>query len=132
VDEDQVRPAALEAVDRRLSAVVRTVVDDPEGPVRAAVGLLGHDLPDEAVERGDPALLLGAAHHLAAAHVPRVEIGHGAETLVLVLDPLAATWQAAAGALHLAHDGSLPERFALVEVARSEQPDEAFREAARD
>jgi glucose-6-phosphate 1-dehydrogenase len=33
---------------------------------------------------------------------------------------------------NLAHDGSLPERFALIGVARSEQPDEAFREAARE
>jgi hypothetical protein len=34
VDEDQVRPAALEAVDRRLSAVVRTVVGPALRPRR--------------------------------------------------------------------------------------------------
>src|SRR4030088_2128553 len=32
---------------------------------------------------------------------------------------------------NLAHDGALPERFELVGVARSEQPDEDFREMAR-
>jgi glucose-6-phosphate 1-dehydrogenase len=33
---------------------------------------------------------------------------------------------------NLAHDGSLPERFGLIGVARSEQPDEEFRELARE
>jgi hypothetical protein len=56
VDEDQVAPPALEAVDRCLAAVIGAVVDDPEHAACGAEGLLGHDLPDQAVERGDPAL----------------------------------------------------------------------------
>jgi len=52
--------------------------------------LLGHDLPDEAVERGDPAPSLGAARDPAAVDVPGVQVGHGAHALVLVLDALAA------------------------------------------
>src|SRR4051794_16889079 len=91
VHEDQVRPAVLEAVDTALSAVVGAVVDDPEHAWRGRVGLLGHDLPDEPVERGDAALGLAAAHDLAAAHIPRVQVGDRAFAPVLVLDALPAT-----------------------------------------
>ena len=89
VDEDQGGPAALEALDRRLPAVVGAVVDDPEHPPRGGVGLFGHDLPDEPVERGDAALSLAAPDHLAAAYLPGVEVGERAHALVLVLDELA-------------------------------------------
>ena len=41
VDEDQVRPGALEAVDRALAAVRGAVVDDHEHALRLAVGLAG-------------------------------------------------------------------------------------------
>jgi hypothetical protein len=79
VDEDQRRPAALEPFDRCLAAMVGAVVDDPEDAPGRGVGLFGHDLPDEPVERGDAALALGAPHDLAAPHVPGVEVGDGAE-----------------------------------------------------
>jgi len=43
---------------------------------------------DESVEWRDAALSLAAPDHLAAAHVPGVEVGDGAHPLVLVLDEL--------------------------------------------
>jgi hypothetical protein len=91
VDEDQVRPAALEAADALLTAVIGAVVDDPEHAWRGGVGLLGHDLPDEPVKRRDAAFGLGAAHDLAAPHVPGVQVADRAATPILMLDALAAT-----------------------------------------
>jgi hypothetical protein len=54
VDEDQVAPGALEAVDRAFAAVRGAVVDDHEHALRFAVGLGAHELVDERVERFDP------------------------------------------------------------------------------
>jgi hypothetical protein len=45
VDEAQVGPAALEAIDGALTAVGGAVVDDPEHPAGGGVGLLHHHLP---------------------------------------------------------------------------------------
>ena len=39
MNEDQIRPAALEAVDRGLPTVRAAVVDDPEDPRRGGLGL---------------------------------------------------------------------------------------------
>ena len=50
VNEDQVRPAVLEAVDRRLPAVRGAVIDDPEHARGGGVGLPGHHLPDQSVD----------------------------------------------------------------------------------
>src|SRR6266540_4773202 len=61
VDEDEVRPAPLEAVDGFLAAVGGAVVDDPEDAARGGVRLLGHHLPDEPFEGGDPTSGFGAA-----------------------------------------------------------------------
>ena len=48
-------PALLEPFNRFAAAVGGAVVDDPEDAARGGVGLLGHHLPDEPVERLDPA-----------------------------------------------------------------------------
>ncbi len=88
VDEDHVPPALLQSLDRCLAAVIGAVVDDPEHAAGGAVGLFGHHLPHQPVECSDPARAFGASHHSAAAHVPGVEVGDGAEPLVLVLDQL--------------------------------------------
>lgn len=70
--------------------MVGAVVDDPEHSPGGAVALLGHHLADETVKRGDPAGALGPAHDLPAPHIPGIEVGDGAEPLVLVLDQLPA------------------------------------------
>ena len=80
VDEAEVRPAALEAVDLALAAVGGAVFDDPEDSPRRRVGLLGHHLPDETVEAVDPTLSLGTPDHRGtpaalAADVERREVG---------------------------------------------------------
>src|SRR5712691_6348987 len=82
VDEDEVAPAALEPIDRALAAMVGAVVDDPEDAARGGVGLLGHDLPDEPIERLDPALGFAAPDHAAASHVPGVQVAERAHALV--------------------------------------------------
>ena len=92
VDEDQVRPAALEALDGCQPAVGGAVVDDPEDAARGGVGLLGHHLADEPVEGGDAAPWLRAAEHPGTpapppADVKRSQIGERALALVAVFDP---------------------------------------------
>ncbi len=89
VDQAQVRPAALEPVDRLMAAVRGAVVDDPEHPLGGGVGLSHHHLVDEPVERFDAAPSLRAADQLGALDVPGAEIGERAAALVGVLDPLA-------------------------------------------
>ena len=93
VDEDEVRPAPLEAVDGFLAAVGGAVVDDPEDAAGGGVGLLGHHLPDEPFEGGDPSFGLGAAEDArapasSAADVERGQVGERPSALVGVLDPL--------------------------------------------
>jgi hypothetical protein len=68
VDEDQVRPGALEAVDRALAAVRGAVVDDHEHALRLAVGLDAHDPLDELIERLDSVLGGAAIEQLRAAN----------------------------------------------------------------
>lgn len=70
VHEDQVRPGALEAVDRALAAVRGAVVDDHEHTLRLAVGLHAHELIDELVERDDPVLGGAAIEQPGALDVP--------------------------------------------------------------
>ena len=60
VDEDEVGPLALEALDRGLAAVRGAVIDDPEDALGPGVWLLGHDLLDQPPERHDPGVLLAA------------------------------------------------------------------------
>ena len=86
VHEDQVRPGALEAVDRALAAVRGAVVDDHEHALGVAVGLDGHELLDQRVERVDPVLRRAAVEEPGAADVPRGEVAERAFALVLVLD----------------------------------------------
>ena len=91
VDEDQVRPASLEPLDRGLPTVGGAVVNDPEHAAGGGVGLFGHHLPNEPVKRFDPALGLRAPEHAAAAHVPGSQVGERPATLIGVLDSLATS-----------------------------------------
>ena len=77
VAEAEVRPATLEARDRALAAVGGAVVDDPEDAPGGGVGLLGHHLPDEPVERFDLALGLGASGHPRASSSPTADVERG-------------------------------------------------------
>ncbi len=72
--EHEIRPRALQPLDRPLAAVRAAVIHDPEHAAGGGVRLAAHDLLDEAAERFDPACGFAAADHPAAAHVPRGEI----------------------------------------------------------
>ena len=86
VDEGQVGPGALEAVDRALAAVGGAVVDDHDHALGVFVGVLGHELVDECVERFDPAPGGAAVEQLGASRVPAGEVAERALALVFVLD----------------------------------------------
>jgi hypothetical protein len=89
VHHDQVRPGALEAVERALAAVGGAVVDDQEDALGAAVGVLGHELRDELIERLDTVLGGAAVEDLGTPGVPGGQVAERALPLVLVLDPQA-------------------------------------------
>lgn len=81
-------PALLgvtQAVDGGLAAVGAAVVDHPENPAGRGVGLVGHDLVDQAHERVDAAGALAAAEDLGAVHVPGGQVAQGSAAVVLVL-----------------------------------------------
>src|SRR5206468_12908908 len=97
--EDQVRPRALEAVDRFLAAVRGAVVDEHEPALRLAVGLDAHELLDERIECDDPVLGGAAVEQLRAPGVPGGEVAQGAFAFVLVLDSLPALDAGRAGSV---------------------------------
>ena len=88
MDEHEVGPAGLEAVDCALAAVDGSVVDDQEHAARRRVGLGRHDLLDQRVERVVADLGLAAANQAAlrVVDVDRGEIGQRPPASVLVLD----------------------------------------------
>ena len=59
-------PLGAKALDGFLAAMRRAVVHDPEDTVRRLVGLLTHNLRDQAVGGGDAALDLAATEQLGA------------------------------------------------------------------
>ena len=99
------------------------VVDDPEDAPGGCVGLLGHHLVDEPVERFDPALGLAAVEQLCPPHVPAGQVAERALPLVLVLDQLAVA--AGEGRQRPVETGPRLDRRLLVgaehELARVEQ-----------
>ena len=56
VNEHQVGILALEPLDCPGTSMRRTVVDDPENPSRPAIGMLLHDLIDQAIKGAIPVL----------------------------------------------------------------------------
>jgi hypothetical protein len=62
------------------------VVDHPEHPLGGGVGLTGHDLVHQPIERLDPGGGLAAAEQVGMVDVPGGQIGQRAAALVLVLD----------------------------------------------
>ena len=90
VDDDQVGPGALEAVDAAFAAVRGAVVDDQEDALRGAVGVLGHELIDELIEGLDAVLGRAAVEDLRAPGVPGGQVAQRALALVLGFDLLGA------------------------------------------
>ena len=77
-DEHQVGPGALEAIDRALTGVAVTVVDDPEHALRGCVGLGAHDQRNQTAEWRDPGLGLTAPEQaaLGVMDIERGEVDH--------------------------------------------------------
>jgi hypothetical protein len=88
VDEDQVRPAAPQSVDRAPAAVGGAVVDDHEHALCLAVGRDRHELLDQLIERLDPVLGGAAVEDLRPAGIPGGQVAERSLALVLVLDLL--------------------------------------------
>ena len=70
MDEDGVGPLGAKAVGGFLTPMSGAVVHDPEDATRRLVGLLGHNLADEAIHRRDAILELAATEDLGAMDVP--------------------------------------------------------------
>src|ERR1700730_18918162 len=87
VHQDDVSPLRVKALDSFLAAMRRAVVHDPEDTVCRLVGLLTHDLSDQAVGGGDAALDLAATEQLGAMHIPSGQIGPCALAKILMFDP---------------------------------------------
>ncbi len=87
VHEPEVPVPPLQSLHRGLAPVGAPVVHHPEHPAGRVVGLGGHDLVDQAIERLDPGVLLAPAEHLGAVDVPRGQVLQGPAPVVLVLHP---------------------------------------------
>jgi hypothetical protein len=83
---DDSGPTSPQAFDASLAAMRGAVVHDPEHPRSGSVGLLVHDLCDEAPEGADPGLLFTTAQDLGASDIPSGEIGPGAAALIFMLN----------------------------------------------
>ena len=86
VDENEAGPAGAQPRPGALATVGGPVVDDPEHAAGRPVGLLGHDLRDEAIEGRDAGRRLAAAEDLGPMHIPRSQIGPRPAPLVFVFD----------------------------------------------
>jgi hypothetical protein len=78
VYDGQVRPGALEAVDRAFAAVRGAVVDDQKAALSSVVGVFGHELIDKLIERLDAVFGGAAVEDLRALGVPTCEVAQGA------------------------------------------------------
>src|ERR1035441_3697713 len=87
VDDPDLRPTLAQARLGALAPMGGAVVDDPEHPPGARVGLLGHHLLDEPPEGRDPGLRFASPKDPRPVDVPGGEVGERAAPLVLVLDP---------------------------------------------
>src|SRR5437588_9813865 len=64
----------------------RTVVDDPENPSRPAIGMLLHDLINQAIKGGDSGFGFAATEEFGLVDVQVGQIGPSSQPLVFVLD----------------------------------------------
>ena len=88
VDGDERGPLSAEAIRSLLTAMVGAIVHDPEDAPGRAIGLLVHDLGDQAIKRADAGFHLAAAEDLGPPHVPGRQISPGASPLVFMFDIL--------------------------------------------
>src|SRR6516225_326718 len=86
MDKSYIGPLGAQAIDGLLTPMSGTVVHNQEDAMCGLVGLLAHDLTDEAINRGNPALGFASAEDLSSMDVPSSKVSPGALTKILVLD----------------------------------------------
>ena len=86
VNEHQVGILALEPLDCPGTSMRRTVVDDPEDRACPTIGMLAHDLMDQAVKGCDSGFGFTAAEDFGLVDVQGGQIGPGSQPPVFVLD----------------------------------------------
>jgi hypothetical protein len=78
LDDCDRRPALTQAGLAPGALVGAAIVDDPEDPVGARVGLLAHHLLDETLEGRDPGGRLATIEHHRPVDIPGREVGERA------------------------------------------------------
>ena len=76
----------LQALNRCRPPVAGAVVNDPKDPMGLAVGILTHDLLDQAVEGDNGAAGFATAVDLGLVDIPGGQIGPGTKASILMLD----------------------------------------------
>src|SRR6266478_6544256 len=79
-----------------------SVVGNPEHSASGAVGLLAHDLRDQALEWSDSGLVLAPSEQLGTMNVPGREVCPGALACIFMLDVSGASWGRRQGAMRAA------------------------------
>jgi len=77
---------ALEPLDCPGTSMRRTVVDDPEKTFGPAIGMLLHDLMDQAIKGGDSGFGFAATEEFGLVDVQDGQIGPSSQALVFMLD----------------------------------------------
>ena len=86
LNEHQVRIVVPEPLDRPGTSMRRTVVDDPEDRSCPTIGMLAHDLMEQAVKGCDSGFGFTAAEDFGLVDVQGGQIGPGSQPPVFVLD----------------------------------------------
>ena len=86
MNQAQVGIASLQALNRSWPPMTGAVVNNPKDPMRMAVGILMHDLLNQAVEGDDGAAGFAMAVDLGLVDIPGGQIGPGTEASILMLD----------------------------------------------
>lgn len=86
MNQAQVGITLLQALNGSRAAVTGAVVNNPKDPTGMAVGVLIHDLLDQAVEGGNGASGFATAVDPGLVDIPGGQIGPGSEAPVLMLD----------------------------------------------
>jgi len=87
MDQDEIRPVGMKAIDRPLTAMHGSVVDDQEDPLCRSIELLRHDLFNQAMEGRDRTTGLDAPEKRCLVNIPSRQIGESAQPLVLMFHP---------------------------------------------
>src|SRR5215210_1966872 len=85
VQEPQIRPGALQALDGGFTSMGGAVVHDPEHAISGGVVFLSHHLLNQRAEGLDAVLRLATTEKLSPVHVPGGQVSQSPLAFVLVL-----------------------------------------------